>query len=153
MEAQIQKLIPQSTFRHRYGLFSKTRYEQFVCFVSEKVVQSIDRETKLLSLSVENKWHDQGGNTHASLRGKIARRNEKADIGAEIVWLKRLKTFRGSFWSHLNPKSDNELFSEAKLLFHAGKYAEFLALANYIESFYSSNPVFSKMYSIAGRRV
>lgn len=153
MEAEIKKLIPQFTFRRRYGLWSKSRYEQFLCFLSGEIAQSIDKETSIVSLSIQNEWRDQGGNIHASLRGNIVRRNEEAEIGAEIVWLKRLKTFRGNVWSHLKPKSDNELFLEAKLLFHAGRYAEFLALAKYVETAFCKNRVFSKMQSIAGRRV
>ncbi len=83
----------------------------------------------------------------------MVRRNEGADIGAEVVWLKRLKSFRGGFWSHLDSKTDYELYSEANFYFHSGRYAEFLALAKYIESVYSSNRVFNKMSSIAERRV
>ncbi len=153
MEETIEKFIPQFTFRRKYRLWSTGRYNQFLCFISDKIKQSIDKETKLVNLSLENEWKDQGGNTHVSIRGKVVRRNEEADIGAEVVWLKRLKSFRGSFWSHLNPKTDSELFLEAKLYFHSGRYAEYLALAKYIESVYSSNPVFNKMYSIAERRV
>jgi len=137
----------------RYGLWSKSRYEQFLCFLSEKISHSIDKETLIVSLSIKNKWRDQGGNIHASLRGNIVRRNQEAEIGAEIVWLKKLKIFRGSVWSHLNPKTDSELFSEAKSLFHAGKYAEFLALSKYVEATFSNNSVFIKMQSIAERRV
>ena len=153
MEALIRKFIPQFTFSRRYRLWSESSYDQFLCFVSEKITHAIDKETSIVSLSIQNNWRDQGGNIHASLRGKISRRNEEAEIGAEIVWLKRLKTFRGNFWSHLNPKSDNELYSEVRLLFHIGKYSEFLALAKYIEDSFSNNRVFSKMKSIAGRRV
>ncbi len=153
MEAQINKFIPKFTFTRSYGLWSESRYDQFLCFVSEQIAHTIDKETSIVSLSIQNKWQDQGGNIHASLRGKISRRNEEAEIGAEIVWLKRLKTFRGNVWSHLSPKSDNELYSEARLLFHTGKYSEFLGLAKYIEDSFSNNRVFSKMKSIAGRRV
>ncbi len=153
MEAQIKKFIPQSTFRRRYGLCSKNIYEKFLCFVSEKIAQAIDKETSLVSLSIQNDWQDQGGNIHASLRGEISRRNTTAEIGAEIVWLKRLKIFRGNVWSHLKPKSNNELFSEARSLFYAGRYAEFLAFAKHIEAEFSANQIFSKMQSIARRRI
>lgn len=149
MDEKLEEFITQFTFKRKYGLLSTGRYKQFLSFISEKVQQSIDKETKLVALSLENEWKDQGGNTHVSIQGIVSRRNEEADIGAEIVWLKRLKTFRGSFWSHLNPKSDTELFFEAKLYFHAGRYEEFLALAMYIESVYSKNRIFKKMVSIA----
>lgn len=113
LETEIKKLIPQFTFWRKYGLWSRSRYEQFLCFFSEKIAHSIDNEILIVSLSIQNKWRDRGGNIHASLIGSIVRRNEKAAIHAEIVWLKRLEIFRGNVWSNLNPKTDNELFSEA----------------------------------------
>ena len=153
MDQEIEKFITQFTFVRKYGLLGLGRYKQFLSFVSTKMQQSIDKETKLVALSLKNKWKDHGGNTHVSIQGKISRRNEVADIGAEIVWLKNLQIFRGGFWSHLNPKSDLELFSEAKLYFHAGMYAEFLSLAKHIELVYSKNRIFNRMLSIAERRL
>ncbi|MES9900417.1 MAG: hypothetical protein ABW148_15540 [Sedimenticola sp.] len=153
MKELIKKHLSQFSFRRIYGFSSVGKYKQFINYVEERLEQTIDKETNLSELSFSNSWKDQGGNIHVSIRGKITRRNENADIGAEIVLLKRLKTFRGTFWSHLNPKSDSEIYSEAKTYFHAGKYAEFLSLSRYIRSAYSSNRVFNKMSAIAERRV
>ncbi|WP_455388921.1 hypothetical protein [Petrachloros mirabilis] len=152
MKRSVENFISSFTFRRRYGLWSRWRYDQFLEFVSEKIEQVLDRETKLVFLSFHNDWKDGGGNVHVSISGTVERRNERGELGAIIVWLKRRKTFRGSFWSRLNPKSDAELLSEAKSLFHAGRYLEFLGLARHLESVYSTNRIFTRMIVVAKRK-
>lgn len=84
--------------------------------------------------------------------GQAVRRNESAEIRGTIVWLKRLKIFRGHFSSDLKPRSDAELFAEAKRLFHARNYAGYLALSGYLSKAYSANSVYQRMNAIAEKR-
>jgi hypothetical protein len=86
---------------------------------------------KIGKLSLVNRGLDLGGNHHARFEEKIQRKTEKGKIGEEIAWLKRLKLFRGRFWSTLTLKSDAELSEEAKRLFHNGKYGKFLLLQHF----------------------
>ena len=149
MEIPINNLISRKTFIFKFGLLSPSRYRQFIKQISEKLRLIIDKETKIVSLTLNKRWKDYGCNTHVIIQGNIIRRNEQANLRAEIVWLKRLKSFRGSFWSDLTPKSDTELFNEAKHFFHVGKYADFLAISEYIKEKYSKNKIFSKMRTMA----
>ncbi|NVJ66072.1 MAG: hypothetical protein HWE16_06260 [Gammaproteobacteria bacterium] len=149
----LKKLIPRVVFYKNYKLDCIGKYDQFIAFVAQKINDSIDTETKINSVTIENNWKDQGRNTHVSLYGTVHRRDEESEIRGEIVWLKNLNRFRGFVSSSLEPKSDKELFLEAKSLFHNGKYNEFLKITQYIKSNISNNSIFMKMESIAKKRL
>jgi len=153
MNEDITKFISRRTFWHYFTLWSRQRYSQFVEVSNERLNSMIDKQTSLNKLSIKNSWKDGGGNTHISIGGIAIRGSEQAKVRAEIVWLKNLKIFRGNFWSDLTPKSEIELFNEAKSLFHQKKYAEFLTISRIIEVEYSKNKIYSKMRAIAESRV
>ena len=152
MEQLLRKLISPRAVRRAYGFYGNGKYEAFIDACESRLGEVIDCETKITELEAKNNWLDNGGNCHVRFAGLALRRNESAEIGGTIVWLKRLKTFRGHFWSHLKPKSDAELFAEAKRLFHARNYAGYLALSGYLSKAYSANRVYQRMNAIDKKR-
>ncbi|WP_156521234.1 hypothetical protein [Halothiobacillus diazotrophicus] len=152
MEQPIEKYLPPQVIRSAFGFFGNSHYRAFTEACSQKLAEVVDAETHLIALKPEEKWKDQGSNRHVRFAGQIVRKNEEGTVGGEIVWLSRLKSFRGYFWSNLNPKSDAELFSEAKRLFHMQRYSEYLALSGYLATAYSGNRVFQRMNTIARQR-
>ncbi|HCH2101111.1 TPA: hypothetical protein NKR60_001192 [Vibrio parahaemolyticus] len=150
---EISSLISKSDFLKAYGLWGVNRYKKFIDHIEEKFGELIDYETSMESLSIKATWKDSGGNTHASVHGFVSRRDQTSKCGGEIVWLKRLGTFRGNCWSCLEPKSDFEYFEEARELFYSHQYRKFLVISKFIEIKYQGNCRFKRMCEIAKSRV
>ena len=125
---------------------------QFSRHIKEKLDEVTDEETYVDNLFIKEVWKDNGGNVHATIRGRVSRRDQSGECGGEVVWLKRLKIFRGNFWSRLNPKTDYEYYEEARKLFYSGKYVEFISVSGFIYEKYQNNPPFKKMRAIAKAR-
>ncbi len=149
----ISKFINKSDFHKAYGLWDIDKYRKFIEYVEEKFGEVIDYETSIDNLYIKVSWNDNGGNIHATVCGSISRRDQKSECGGEIVWLKRLKTFRGNCWSRLDKKSDFDYFEEARKYFYYREYHKFLAISKFIEIKYHNNRPFRRMCEIAKARV
>ncbi len=153
MDIEVPNFISQREFRKVYGLWGGDRYMQFVHYVKEKIEDVIDYETSVDDLYIKRSWTDSGRNIHILILGSVSRRDQISECGGEIVWLRRLKRFRGHCWSRLNPKADYEYYEEARRLFYSRKYSDFLSLSIFIAHKYENYRPFRRMCEIARARV
>jgi hypothetical protein len=144
-------VIPLPQYLKHYGVGALQHHAEFGTFVEKRIAEAIDPETTVTGLRIESSWKDAGGNRHGAVRAHGKRRDEHGDLGADIVWLIRSKTFRGSFWSQIPKRTDSDYYSQARTAFYRRDYDEFLRLADFPGSSHSSTPAFRKMLGIATR--
>ncbi|WP_284454992.1 hypothetical protein [Alloalcanivorax xenomutans] len=149
MNWTLRKLLSQREVRRTFGFIGKSKYEKFIEACTSQLLEVVDCETTVVEIYPQENWHDRGGDIHARFSGKITRRGCAAEIGGTMVWLRRLRTFRGYFWSSLKPQTDAELFSDAKRLFYSGNYSGYLSVSGYLAKAYSKNRVYQRMNAIA----
>ena len=144
-------MIPLPHYLKHYGVGALRHHAEFCAFVKKRLAEVTDPETIVTGIRIESSWKDAGGNRHGAVRAYGERRDEHGDLGAEIVWLIRSKTFRGSFWSRIPKRTNSDYYSQARTAFYDKDYDEFLRLADFLGSSHSSAPAFRKMLKIATR--
>ena len=142
-------LLPQ--YLKHYGVGALRHHAEFCTFVEMRIAEATDSETTVTEIRIESSWKDAGGNRHGAVRAHGERRDQHGDLGADIVWLIRSKTFRGSFWSRISKRTDSDYYSQARAAFYRREYDEFLRLADFLGSSHSSIPAYRKMLGIATR--
>jgi hypothetical protein len=143
--------LPQ--YIKHYGVGALQHHAEFCTYVEKRIAEVTDPETRVTGLRIESSWKDAGGNRHGAVRGHGERRDQHGDLGADIVWLLRSKTFRGSFWSRIPKRTDSEYYSQARAAFYRRDYDEFLRLADFLGSSHLCTPTFRKMLGIATRLI
>ncbi len=144
-------MIPLPQYLKHYGVRALGHHAEFCTFVEKRIAEATDPETTVTGLRIESSWKDAGGNRHGAVRARGERRDLHGDLGADIVWLIRSKTFRGSFWSRIPKRTDSDYYSQARDAFYRRDYDEFLRLADFLGGSHSSTPAFRKMLGIATR--
>ena len=144
--------IGRREFIRAFCLVRAARYREFLRHVEWQLTLVMDAESELLSLNIEKIGQNLQCNTMVTLGGVLARRDEQLKLTGHILWIAQRKFFRGTFWRDREPKSDAQYYSEARSLFYAGRYSEFLEIARYISDSYQDSRAFRKMQQIAEQR-
>ena len=144
-------MITLQQYLKHYGVGALRHYTEFCTFVERRIAEVVDHKTTVIGLRIESSWKDAGDNLHGAVRAHGERLDQRGDLGADIAWLIRSKTFRGSFWSQIPKRTNWDYFSQARACFYQKDYDEFLRLADFVDSCHLSTPAFRKMLSIATR--
>ncbi len=107
-------VFPQNDFVKALGLFDHAQYEMFNDKLNKELAEKLHPSAMVNSLDFISTWKDSGGNTHATLKGLVRVLGDGKEIGAEFVWLKTLKRFRGKVWSSVEIPSDLQLLMMAR---------------------------------------
>ena len=116
--------ISHHDFAVAFGIHDGILYERFVERLSDQLEHILHPSSEIENMAVANTFMDAGNNIHCVIKGSVSAFGSEAQIGGEIVYLKRSGSFRGTLWSTLANPSDIELFALARENFRNDKFAE-----------------------------
>ncbi len=116
--------ISYHEFAAAFGIQDRILYERFVERLSVQLELLLHPSSEIKNMSIANTFRDVGHNIHCVLKGSVTAFGSEAQIGGEIVYLKRISSFRGKLWSTSANPSDTELFAFARENFRNNKFAE-----------------------------
>jgi hypothetical protein len=153
MSVGSMNLITQNRFKSVYGLSKPSIYELFCEKLDHEINKNFSKGTEIKRLNFRSSWKDQGKNIHASLEGEVCCLGENGEIHGEIVYLQKLKKFRGYVTNSLSPISDLEYIEKARLSFKSRKYEDTLKYISLITDKKTLTKANLRMIELAEKRM